>query len=211
MSNKPVVATMTGDPCGIGPEVVVKSLALGGMYEQCRPVVFGCTESVQQAVDMLGLKLKVRRVTRCRGRGSGSGRDRRLRHRPAGPEIHHPGQGQRRVRPCQRRLAEGNGRAGPGRQGAGHHHGPDQYRRPEAGRQVRPGGQRRGRQDLSVPDHRPAAGGAPDRPHPAAPGVRHHLAGSGLQGAAHHSRRFHPLGHSQPAHRGGGSERPRLR
>lgn len=69
MSNKPVVATMTGDPCGIGPEVVVKSLALGGMYEQCRPVVFGCTESVQQAVDMLGLKLKVRRVTDVEGAG----------------------------------------------------------------------------------------------------------------------------------------------
>ena len=69
MYNKPVVATMTGDPCGIGPEVVVKSLALGGMYEQCRPVVFGCTESVQQAVDSLGLKLKVRRVTDVEGAG----------------------------------------------------------------------------------------------------------------------------------------------
>ncbi|WP_372716783.1 PdxA family protein [Immundisolibacter sp.] len=62
MQNKPVVATMTGDPCGIGPEVVVKSLALGDMYAACRPVVVGCTESVQSAVDQLGLKLKVRRV-----------------------------------------------------------------------------------------------------------------------------------------------------
>ncbi|MGK2940997.1 MAG: PdxA family dehydrogenase [Immundisolibacter sp.] len=62
MQNKPVVATMTGDPCGIGPEVVVKSLALGDMYAACRPVVVGCTESVQSAVDQLSLKLKVRRV-----------------------------------------------------------------------------------------------------------------------------------------------------
>jgi 4-hydroxy-L-threonine phosphate dehydrogenase PdxA len=69
MHNKPVVATMIGDPCGIGPEVVVKSLALGGMYERCRPLVVGSTEAVQQAVDMLGLKLKVRRVSDVEGAG----------------------------------------------------------------------------------------------------------------------------------------------
>ena len=63
MSNKPVVATMIGDPCGIGPEVVVKSIALGGVHDLCRPLVVGSTESVQQTVDMLKLKHTVRRIT----------------------------------------------------------------------------------------------------------------------------------------------------
>lgn len=62
MSSKPIVATMIGDPCGIGPEVVVKSIALGGVHEICRPLVVGSTESVQQTVDMLKLKHTVRRV-----------------------------------------------------------------------------------------------------------------------------------------------------
>lgn len=69
MQNKPVVATMIGDPCGIGPEVVVKSLALGGVHADCRPLVVGSSEAVQQAVDMLGLKLKVRRVGDVEGAG----------------------------------------------------------------------------------------------------------------------------------------------
>lgn len=69
MQNKPIVATMIGDPCGIGPEVVVKSLALGGIHALCRPLIVGCTESVQQAVDQLGLKLKVRRVSDVEGAG----------------------------------------------------------------------------------------------------------------------------------------------
>ena len=36
---KPAIAIITGDPCGIGPEVVVKALANPQIYASCRPVV----------------------------------------------------------------------------------------------------------------------------------------------------------------------------
>ncbi|WP_440939955.1 4-hydroxythreonine-4-phosphate dehydrogenase PdxA, partial [Immundisolibacter sp.] len=69
MHNKPIVATMIGDPCGIGPEVVVKSLVLDDIHALCRPLVVGSVESVQQTVDMLKYDVTVRRVTDVEGVG----------------------------------------------------------------------------------------------------------------------------------------------
>ncbi len=38
---KPIIAITMGDPCGIGPEVIVKGLLNKEIYEKCRPFVVG--------------------------------------------------------------------------------------------------------------------------------------------------------------------------
>ena len=57
---KPAIAITMGDPCGIGPEVVVKALADPRVYAACRPVVIGNTYAMQQAVKVAGPPLAVR-------------------------------------------------------------------------------------------------------------------------------------------------------
>ena len=59
---KPVIAITMGDPCGIGPEVVVKALASGEVHPICRPVVIGSIWSIEQAVGLTGASLQVREV-----------------------------------------------------------------------------------------------------------------------------------------------------
>ena len=55
----PAIAITMGDPCGIGPEVVVKALADPQVYGLCRPVVVGNTYAMEQAVGMTGLPLRI--------------------------------------------------------------------------------------------------------------------------------------------------------
>ena len=59
---KPVIAITMGDPCGIGPEVIAKALAYGEVHSTCRPVVFGSTWSMERALELTGVPLKVREV-----------------------------------------------------------------------------------------------------------------------------------------------------
>ena len=40
-SDKPVIGLITGDPAGIGPEVVLKTVAVPEVLDICRPVVIG--------------------------------------------------------------------------------------------------------------------------------------------------------------------------
>ena len=51
-----------GDPCGIGPEVVVKAMADPRVYETCRPLVVGNVYSMEQAVSLTGVPLSVKEV-----------------------------------------------------------------------------------------------------------------------------------------------------
>jgi len=71
--SKPIVATIIGDPAGIGPEVTVRALATGIPYEVSRPVLIGCTEAVEWAVGVTGSKLEVKRVTDMAGVGENPG------------------------------------------------------------------------------------------------------------------------------------------
>ena len=50
---RPAIAITMGDPCGIGPEVVVKALADPRVYAACRPVVVGNVHAMEEggAVD----------------------------------------------------------------------------------------------------------------------------------------------------------------
>ena len=59
-AQKPAIAITMGDPCGIGPEVVVKALADPRVYASCRPMVIGNTYAMNQAVDSTGLHLTIR-------------------------------------------------------------------------------------------------------------------------------------------------------
>ena len=59
---KPAIAITMGDPCGIGPEVVVKALADPRVYSSCRPLVVGNSYAIRQAIKLAGLSLQVKEV-----------------------------------------------------------------------------------------------------------------------------------------------------
>jgi 4-hydroxythreonine-4-phosphate dehydrogenase len=47
--HKPIIAITMGDAAGVGPEIIVKSLARREVYERCRPLVIGDAERLRQA------------------------------------------------------------------------------------------------------------------------------------------------------------------
>jgi 4-hydroxythreonine-4-phosphate dehydrogenase len=53
-----------GDAAGVGPEVIVKSLAHAELYDTCRPVVIGDSARLQKAMDVTGVKLAINKLTR---------------------------------------------------------------------------------------------------------------------------------------------------
>ena len=63
MSKKPIVATMIGDPAGIGPEVTAKSWATGELQQYCKPVLVGSVEVMEQAVKVCELALTVNKIS----------------------------------------------------------------------------------------------------------------------------------------------------
>ena len=54
---RPRVAITMGDPAGVGPEVALKALREPGVYEHCRPVVFGTPAALEREVAARGLEL----------------------------------------------------------------------------------------------------------------------------------------------------------
>lgn len=62
MSNAPIIGIFMGDPAGIGPEVIAKSLATGELHPLCRPVVIGSAHAMELAVKSIGASLQVRVV-----------------------------------------------------------------------------------------------------------------------------------------------------
>lgn len=57
---RPVIGTMIGDPAGIGPEVIAKALATGRVHECAIPVLVGSAAAVERALDVTGVKARVR-------------------------------------------------------------------------------------------------------------------------------------------------------
>ena len=72
-SSRPAIAITMGDPCGIGPEVVVKALSDPNVYNMCRPVVVGNIYAMEQAVKMTGLPLRIHRSDDLGGAGTNPG------------------------------------------------------------------------------------------------------------------------------------------
>lgn len=60
--NKPVIAITMGDPCGIGPEIIVKLLSDPTISDICRPVVIGDQATMIRAMAATGLDLPVEPV-----------------------------------------------------------------------------------------------------------------------------------------------------
>ena len=58
----PIIAVTMGDPAGIGPELVVKSLAEPTVRATCRPVVIGDVDTLRRAVTLVGSAVTVRPI-----------------------------------------------------------------------------------------------------------------------------------------------------
>ncbi|MBN1623300.1 MAG: 4-hydroxythreonine-4-phosphate dehydrogenase PdxA [Clostridia bacterium] len=59
---KPVIGIPMGDPAGIGPEIVVKALTEGSVFDICIPVVIGDASVLKQIRDIIGAKVKIRPI-----------------------------------------------------------------------------------------------------------------------------------------------------
>jgi 4-hydroxythreonine-4-phosphate dehydrogenase len=57
---RPIIAMTMGDAAGIGPEVIMKSLAHPELYELCRPIVIGDASRLRLAGDIVASKLTIR-------------------------------------------------------------------------------------------------------------------------------------------------------
>ena len=56
ISEKKVIAMTMGDPCGIGPEITVKTLADKNIHSKCRPILIGDADILEQAAEKIGIK-----------------------------------------------------------------------------------------------------------------------------------------------------------
>jgi 4-hydroxythreonine-4-phosphate dehydrogenase len=59
----PTIAITMGDAAGIGPEVIAKSLAHADLYDACRPLVIGDAGRMEEACRLVGVPLRVNRVS----------------------------------------------------------------------------------------------------------------------------------------------------
>ncbi|MGC9194319.1 MAG: 4-hydroxythreonine-4-phosphate dehydrogenase PdxA [Syntrophobacteraceae bacterium] len=55
----PVVAITMGDPCGVGPEVIVKAFDSPGFADGCLPLVVGDRLALERAIKLLGSSARV--------------------------------------------------------------------------------------------------------------------------------------------------------
>ena len=63
MSNYlPVIGITMGDAAGVGPEIIVKSLAHDIVYKQCRPLVIGDARRLERANEIVGGNARIRRI-----------------------------------------------------------------------------------------------------------------------------------------------------
>ena len=59
----PLIGLTLGDPTGVGPEVVAKSLVHRPIYDRLRPVAIGSASALERIIDICGLEQSVRRVS----------------------------------------------------------------------------------------------------------------------------------------------------
>jgi len=64
LDKRPLMGITMGDPCGIGPEVILKALAQEESYRACKPLVIGHPEVLYRDMAMAGVQLDVRVVDR---------------------------------------------------------------------------------------------------------------------------------------------------
>lgn len=67
IDKRPILAITMGDPGGIGPEIAAKALTEKSIYEQCRPLVIGTKDIMEQALNFSGLsQFKINAVKKPR-------------------------------------------------------------------------------------------------------------------------------------------------
>jgi 4-phospho-D-threonate 3-dehydrogenase / 4-phospho-D-erythronate 3-dehydrogenase len=59
---RPVIAITMGDAAGVGPEIIMKSLAGASLYDTCRPLVIGDANRLRRAGAVVGSALRVQVV-----------------------------------------------------------------------------------------------------------------------------------------------------
>lgn len=57
--DRPIIAITMGDAAGVGPEIVMKSLAHEEVYRFCRPLVIGDARRLRRAAELVGSRLSV--------------------------------------------------------------------------------------------------------------------------------------------------------
>jgi len=60
--NKPFVAVPIGDPAGVGPEIVVKSIASKEVFDAARCVVVGDEDVLQNAIKIMNVELRIQKI-----------------------------------------------------------------------------------------------------------------------------------------------------
>lgn len=63
--SKPIIAISLGDPAGIGPEILVRTVADAGVNQVARCVVYGDARVVEKAAREAGLNLKIRSINQA--------------------------------------------------------------------------------------------------------------------------------------------------
>jgi 4-phospho-D-threonate 3-dehydrogenase / 4-phospho-D-erythronate 3-dehydrogenase len=63
MPNKPIIAITMGDPCGIGPEIIIKALHAPEVATICVPLVIGDRSALERAISVCGSAQHVREIT----------------------------------------------------------------------------------------------------------------------------------------------------
>jgi len=62
LEERPIIAITTGDPAGIGPEVIVKTLCNDLIYEICRPLLIGEITTMRAAINLQRKSLTIHQV-----------------------------------------------------------------------------------------------------------------------------------------------------
>ncbi len=64
VKSKPILGISMGDPAGIGPEIIIKALAIPDIYEKCKPLVIGDANILQQSMTFSGKDFHIHKSTR---------------------------------------------------------------------------------------------------------------------------------------------------
>ncbi|MHA6197565.1 4-hydroxythreonine-4-phosphate dehydrogenase PdxA [Pseudomonas wadenswilerensis] len=62
MSERPVIGITMGDAAGVGPEIIVKSLAHASVHAMCKPLVIGDASRLRNAARIVGSDIQVRAI-----------------------------------------------------------------------------------------------------------------------------------------------------
>ncbi|MGE0405199.1 MAG: 4-hydroxythreonine-4-phosphate dehydrogenase PdxA [Candidatus Korobacteraceae bacterium] len=64
--SRPIIAITMGDAAGVGPEIIIKSLAHRELYERCRPLVIGDAIRLEESCQIVHSNLKIRSISSAR-------------------------------------------------------------------------------------------------------------------------------------------------